>query len=330
MIARTLTALAPLLCSACFDFDATMAGGPLVDFGTAPKELVDANVNDGSLRRHPRPRPAKTLGTDHRCRGDRRACRRRRSRGPVLRVRHRSPRGSLLLRRLRRVSPPSGASRCSTSLAGSIVDTDNSLRARPRTRWTRRRRPSRTRVTDRSTSRSAPADRSADGAWRRADVRVQASSSVADRDHSRRTRRSSSARSISSTTRGTGTPTGSRSTSSTDCPRSPLGEQSGLVDGSTFLDGALPVFTNHPAFPTSPMPMNQWTDLSCWSSTGPRRASRGRSSSTACKGSTSRFQLTVQPTSLQIGIGTSFVTEYEAGPSPVWELRYDNVLFTAN
>jgi hypothetical protein len=36
------------------------------------------------------------------------------------------------------------------------------------------------------------------------------------------------------------------------------------------------------------------------------------------------------PTSLQIGVGTNFVTEYEGGLSPVWELRYDNVLFTAN
>ena len=112
-------------------------------------------------------------------------------------------------------------------------------------------------------------------------------------------------------------------------PALALGEQYGVASGGNFPDGAPPTFVNHPLPPTDPLPMNAWTDIVIeldWTSS----SLEGK----VTVGGNEEFDvplaMTVVPSSLQIGIGTTYVTEYDGGLSPVWELRYDNVLFTAH
>jgi hypothetical protein len=119
-------------------------------------------------------------------------------------------------------------------------------------------------------------------------------------------------------------------------PALELGEQSGLASGGDYPDGAPPLYVNHPLSQTLTLPMNAWTDIVIeldWA------AGSGADAGTTLAGKVTvggaqpfdvPLTMTLVPQSLQIGIGTSFVTEYDSGPSPVWELRYDNVLFTAN
>jgi hypothetical protein len=103
-----------------------------------------------------------------------------------------------------------------------------------------------------------------------------------------------------------------------------LGEQYGGGDGGPPPDGG-PPYINHPLPPTQPLPMNAWSNIVIeidWK--GPYSAE----GIVTIGGATQLdvpLSLSVVPTSLQIGIGTSYVSE----PSPVWELRYDNVWFTA-
>jgi hypothetical protein len=107
-----------------------------------------------------------------------------------------------------------------------------------------------------------------------------------------------------------------------------LGEQSGLVDGDNFPDGAPPTYVNHPLPPTDPLSMNQWSTIVIeidWSTSG----FEGKVSVNGSLELNVPLTLTVAPSQLQIGIGTSYVTEYSSETSPVWEIRYDNVLFTA-
>lgn len=106
-----------------------------------------------------------------------------------------------------------------------------------------------------------------------------------------------------------------------------LGEQSGLVDGDNFPDGAPPTYVNHPLPPSDPLSMNQWLTIVIeidWSTSG----FEGKVSVNGALELNTALTLTVAPSQLQIGIGTSYVTEYSSGTSPVWEIRYDNVLFT--
>jgi hypothetical protein len=86
---------------------------------------------------------------------------------------------------------------------------------------------------------------------------------------------------------------------------------------------------NHPLPPTQPLAINAWTDIIVeldWTAT----TLEGKVTVGGNQELDVPLTMTLVPTSLQIGVGTSFVTEYEGGLSPVWELRYDNVLFTAN
>jgi hypothetical protein len=111
-------------------------------------------------------------------------------------------------------------------------------------------------------------------------------------------------------------------------PALALGEQSGVISGGNFPDGAPPTFVNHPLSPTLPLPMNAWSHVVIevdWSSSN----LEGRVLIDGNQELDVPLSMSVVPTSLQIGVGTSYVTTYEAGLSPVWELRYDNVLFTA-
>ena len=112
-------------------------------------------------------------------------------------------------------------------------------------------------------------------------------------------------------------------------PALALGEQYGLANGGDFPDGAPPTFVNHPLPPTQPLGMNAWTDVVVeldWTTTN----LEGKVTVGGNQELDVPLTMSLVPTSLQIGVGTSFVTEYEGGLSPVWEFRYDNVLFTAN
>lgn len=96
-----------------------------------------------------------------------------------------------------------------------------------------------------------------------------------------------------------------------------LDEQSGLVDGG------MP-FIPHP-LPPSPIATNKFTELVLeidWTSA---MSGTAKVFVDGTKQLDVPLQMTVRATSLQIGIGTSYVTE----PSPVWELRYDDVWFVA-
>ncbi len=111
-------------------------------------------------------------------------------------------------------------------------------------------------------------------------------------------------------------------------PALALGEQAGLASGGNFPDGAPPTFINHPLSQTSPLAMGQWSTATIeldWSSSG----LEGKVYVNGAAELDTPLSPSVLPASLQVGIGTSYVTEYDAGASPVWELRYDNVLFTA-
>jgi hypothetical protein len=111
-------------------------------------------------------------------------------------------------------------------------------------------------------------------------------------------------------------------------PALALGEQSGLADGDNFPDGAPPTFVNHPLSPAMPLTMNAWSDIVIEVDWG-ASSLEGKVIVGPNLELDVPLTMTVVPTSLQIGVGTSFVTEYATGLSPVWELRYDNVLFTA-
>jgi hypothetical protein len=97
-----------------------------------------------------------------------------------------------------------------------------------------------------------------------------------------------------------------------------LGEQSGFEDGGS-------AFVNHPVPPNEPLAMNAWSDIVIeidWTS-----PAAGTAILTVNGNPVLQVPLswTVAPTSLQIGIGTAYVSQ----PSPGWALRYDNVVFTA-
>lgn len=112
-------------------------------------------------------------------------------------------------------------------------------------------------------------------------------------------------------------------------PALALGEQTGPANGGNYPDGAPPTFVNHPLSQTKPLPMNAWTDIVIqidWTSAG----LEGKVSVAGAEELDVPLAMTLVPASLQIGIGTTFVTEYDGGLSPVWSLRYDNVLFTAD
>jgi len=102
-------------------------------------------------------------------------------------------------------------------------------------------------------------------------------------------------------------------------PAMVLGEQ------SAFSDGGI-AYVQHPLPPTQPLPMNAWSDVvieADWSST-----TSATVSVTVGGVQQTSFPVTIPitATSLQIGVGTSYVFE----PAPVWEIRYDNVRFTGN
>jgi hypothetical protein len=98
-----------------------------------------------------------------------------------------------------------------------------------------------------------------------------------------------------------------------------LGEQTGLADGASS-------YINHPLSAAQPLPANAWTDLEIdvdWTSSTTAQASvlvNGVTELAAVP-----LTMTVSAASLQIGIGTTYVSE----PSATWEIRYDNVWFVA-
>jgi hypothetical protein len=101
-------------------------------------------------------------------------------------------------------------------------------------------------------------------------------------------------------------------------PALALDEQSGFADGGS-------AYLHHPLPPAQPLTLNAWTDLVIeidWTAPG---TAQGIVTVNGAQEIALPLTMTVTPTSLQIGIGTSYVSE----PAPEWELRYDNVRFTA-
>ena len=97
-----------------------------------------------------------------------------------------------------------------------------------------------------------------------------------------------------------------------------LGEQSMLSDGAA-------PYVYHPLPPSQPVPAGSFSDIvievewaTATTATGIVRVGGGQELSTP-------LTMTVVPESLQVGVGTSYVTE----PSLGWKLRYDDVYFTA-
>lgn len=97
-----------------------------------------------------------------------------------------------------------------------------------------------------------------------------------------------------------------------------------LVEQTATTDGGI-AYAQHPLDPLQPLPMNAWTDLVIeidWSAPTSAQAKVLVGGSVQL---TVPLTMTVTAASLQIGVGTS----YESQPSPGWELRYDDVRFTA-
>jgi hypothetical protein len=97
-----------------------------------------------------------------------------------------------------------------------------------------------------------------------------------------------------------------------------LGEQSGAADGGTG-------YVAHQVPPTMTLPTGSFTRLEmdlAWSAPTSLHATVSMGGVPALD---VPLSMTVQLASLQIGVGTSYVST----PSPGWHLRYDNVLFTA-
>ncbi len=105
---------------------------------------------------------------------------------------------------------------------------------------------------------------------------------------------------------------------SSGAPALTLGEQTGYPDGGT-------VYVNHPLPPTEPLAMGAWSDVVIEIDWPAATTIDAMVFVNGTKKLDVPLTATVQATSLQIGVGTSYVSE----PSPAWEIRYDNVVFTA-
>ncbi len=101
-------------------------------------------------------------------------------------------------------------------------------------------------------------------------------------------------------------------------PALALGEQSSFTDGGA-------IFSNHQLPPTQPLAMGAWSSLVLEIDWISATSAEAIVTVAGAKELDVQLNVTVQPTSFQIGVGTSYVSE----PSPIWELRYDDVVFTA-
>ena len=94
-------------------------------------------------------------------------------------------------------------------------------------------------------------------------------------------------------------------------PALALGEQAGLASGGNFPDGAPPTFINHPLSQTSPLAIGAMVTATIGSTGRPR--ARRKSVRQRRPELDTPLSFSVVPASLQVGIGTSYVTEYDAG-----------------
>jgi hypothetical protein len=97
-----------------------------------------------------------------------------------------------------------------------------------------------------------------------------------------------------------------------------LGEQSGLADGGSS-------YANHPLPPEQSLRNGTFTNLVIAIDWISGTATEAKVDVNGAQVLDVPLTMTVTPATLQIGVGTSYVTE----PSPGWEIRYDNVVFTA-
>ncbi len=101
-------------------------------------------------------------------------------------------------------------------------------------------------------------------------------------------------------------------------PALALGEQAAFADGGTS-------FVNHPLPPASPLAMNAWSDVVVEVDWATATTAQGIVSVNGAQLLDAPLAVGVAPSSIQIGVGTTYVTE----PAPSWEIRYDDVVFTA-
>jgi hypothetical protein len=312
VIACAFAPFAAVLLAACFDFDATMAGGPLVDAG-APASVVDASVLDGSLPSDANPGAADAAPSDA---------------GNVL-----DAGGSFCASQ---VPPDGGIFFCDDfdeqnplgiwqnydELGGTLVVTDASALSPPNS-------------VDETTMALANGQ-AINLALRTPEpiVTVPATLIFAFSLEPLQIDTTANAGIVLGAVdfldgAGNRYTVGLAIDVVNGQPALTLGEQSGPANGGPFPDGAPPLYINHPLPQTDVLPLKAWSSIVIeidWTAT----SLAGKVSVNGGQELGTSLMMTLVPTSLQIGIGTSFVTEYEAGLSPVWELRYDNVLFTAH
>jgi hypothetical protein len=303
---RMIAALASLLVpvAGCFDFDATMAGGPLVDAGVAPP--LDATVGDGSLADAAPPHDAGSTAES----------------GGSFCASQAKPDGGLFFCDDFDENGALGIWQTYDELGGTLVVTDASSRSPPSS-------------VDETTAALANGE-AVNVALRTplASPAVPATLVFAFSVEPVQIDTTANAAIVLDDVdflddAGNRYSVGLAINVANGQPAMTLGEQSGPVNGGPLPDGAPPLYVSHPLPQTEPLAMNAWTDLVVeldWTATG----LEGKVSVNGTQVLGTPLTMTLVPSSLQIGIGTSFVTEYEGGLSPVWELRYDNVLFTAN
>ena len=100
-------------------------------------------------------------------------------------------------------------------------------------------------------------------------------------------------------------------------PALSLGEQTAYADGGVS-------FVPHPFAASSPLAMNTWSEIVVEVDWTTATAAEAKVSVNGVAELDVGCKLAMKATTLQVGVGTSYVTE----PSPVWELRYDNVVFS--
>jgi hypothetical protein len=98
-----------------------------------------------------------------------------------------------------------------------------------------------------------------------------------------------------------------------------LGEQSGFADGGQQ-------YVEHPVSTAQTLPQDAFTDVVLAIDGGGSANVRGGLTLGGSQVLDVPLAPSVAPSRLQIGVGAAYVTE----PSMGWELRYDDVLFTAN
>ena len=110
------------------------------------------------------------------------------------------------------------------------------------------------------------------------------------------------------------------------------GSSPGLVSGGNVPDGAPPTFVNHPLAPMMPLALNAWSEIVIeidWGATSIEGKVSIDGSASAENKRAAHDDRRADHVTADRRRNERYVTTYDGGLSPVWEVRYDNVLFTA-